>query len=304
MDKLLEIQARLNSGAYNPADYKKNAKFLQDKIAFMANRNSKGQIRGKMGEAYALAKALLPRVEASKPEGAVAPPVAAVKAKKPVAENAGGAAAAPAPVKVPRAKTAKKAPAAAAGAVNATLAPFNVPGMNNVSRLRIRIPGKTRKSPKAKKVVAVNNMGGEGFWYNKPYPAPAPRRASKKRRGSRSKTAKKVRIESPLLAMNGNYYNRRIPASPANQPQNEYLEQAAAEYEPMIPELYDPFTGEKFGKEEDPLPPVEKAYIMLKKLRQKAYRRAATLRKTARKAGPPPAFAEAASVLRANAGEE
>jgi hypothetical protein len=288
-----------------------------------------------MGEAYALSKALLPRVEAMKPEGAAAPKVMAPKVKP--AAAAAGAAAVAAPAKVPRAKTAKKpvgmpAAAVAAGA-NATLAGLNVPGINNVSKLRIRVPGKTRRSPKAK---AINNFGGEGFWYNRPYNVPPTRRASGPKRKTRAKKAaapinnmggegfwynkpypglakpkgkrgskkreRRVRVESPLLAMNGNDYNRRIPASPAEQIGNEYLAQAAEEYLPMLPELYDPFTGEKFAREENPLPPIEKAYIMLKKLRQKTFKRAATLRKTAAKAAPA-AAQMAASVLAANAGE-
>jgi hypothetical protein len=325
MDKLLEIQGRLESGAYNPADYRKNAKFLQDKIAFMANRNSRGELRGKMGEAYALSKALLPRIEAMKPEGAAAPKVMAPKVKVAGPPK-------PKPVAAAAAMPAAVAAAGAAGA-NATLAGLNVPGINNVSKLRIRVPGKTRRSPKAK---AVNNFGGEGFWYNRPYNVPPTRRESGPKRKTRAKKAaaplnnmggegfwynkpypglakpkgkrgskkreRRVRVESPLLAMNGNDYNRRIPASPAEQIRNEYLAQAAEEYLPMLPELYDPFTGEKFAREENPLPPIEKAYIMLKKLRQKTFKRAATLRKTAAKAAPA-AAQMAASVLAANAGE-
>lgn len=299
MDKLLDIQSRLNSGAYNPTNYKKNAKFLQDKIAFMANREAQGQLRGKMGNAYALSQALLPRVEEYRPEGAAAPRV-----MKP---------------KVRAAAAVREAPVVAAApgggaAAEPTLAAFNVPAMNAAPMgLRIKAPGKTRKSPKkspgTKRKTPVNKpkatrtkkrnlaeaAGGEGYWYNKPYPAMRKPKVAK----AAGKT-KRVQVESPLLAMDGNDYNRRIPRSPDNQFENEYLVEAAGQYLPMLPELYDPFTGRKFGPENNPLPPVEKAYIMLKKLRQKTYKRAATLRKAA---GKVPAVPEAASALRANAGE-
>ena len=58
---------------------------------------------------------------------------------------------------------------------------------------------------------------------------------------------------------------------------NKYLLKAASNF--TLPEFYDPFTGRKFGPAENPMPPIESAYTMLKSVRAKALRRAATLKR-------------------------
>jgi len=58
---------------------------------------------------------------------------------------------------------------------------------------------------------------------------------------------------------------------------NKYLLKAARNF--TLPEFYDPFTGRKFGPAENPMPPIESAYTMLKSVRAKALRRAATLKR-------------------------
>jgi len=64
---------------------------------------------------------------------------------------------------------------------------------------------------------------------------------------------------------------------------NQYFMNATAKSLPL-PELYDPFTGRKFAPEESPMEEIERAYLMLKKIRSKTWRNANTMRKRALKA--------------------
>ena len=63
---------------------------------------------------------------------------------------------------------------------------------------------------------------------------------------------------------------------------NTFYEQAHLDFLPL-PELYDPYTGRKFGPEENPLPPIESAFHELKDILKKAHKKAASLRKRAKK---------------------
>ena len=64
--------------------------------------------------------------------------------------------------------------------------------------------------------------------------------------------------------------------------ENEFLQQAVEEVLPL-PELYDPYTGRKYAPEESPMEDIERAYLMLKKIRADTWRRAATLRRRSMK---------------------
>lgn len=72
----------------------------------------------------------------------------------------------------------------------------------------------------------------------------------------------------------------RAPRQLAPIVENEHLV-AASEAALPLPELYDPFTGRKFAPEENPMPPIEDAYKMLKKIHAGVMKKAATLRKKA-----------------------
>jgi len=68
--------------------------------------------------------------------------------------------------------------------------------------------------------------------------------------------------------------------------ENEFLQQAVEEVLPL-PELYDPYTGRKYAPEESPMEDIERAYLMLKKIRADTWRRAATLRRRSMKKTAP-----------------
>ena len=72
--------------------------------------------------------------------------------------------------------------------------------------------------------------------------------------------------------------------------ENEFLQQAVEEVLPL-PELYDPYTGRKYAPEESPMEDIERAYLMLKKIRADTWRRAATLRRRSMKKTAPAATA-------------
>lgn len=79
----------------------------------------------------------------------------------------------------------------------------------------------------------------------------------------------------------------KAPRQPAPVIENEHLLEASEAALPL-PELHDPFTGRKFAPEENPMPPIEDAYKMLKKLHTGVMRKAATLRKKAAGAAAKP----------------
>ena len=85
--------------------------------------------------------------------------------------------------------------------------------------------------------------------------------------------------EEALKAFNAPPMNAPAPTAVNTEAaeNNKYLLKAARNF--TLPEFYDPFTGRKFGPEENPMPPIESAYTMLKGLRAKALRRAATLKR-------------------------
>lgn len=96
-------------------------------------------------------------------------------------------------------------------------------------------------------------------------------------RASAAKAAKKtVRIRNTVnLAP-------RVSRARSEVVENEFLQQAVEEVLPL-PELYDPYTGRKYAPEESPMEDIERAYLMLKKIRADTWRRAATLRRRSMK---------------------
>jgi len=72
--------------------------------------------------------------------------------------------------------------------------------------------------------------------------------------------------------------------APRNVTINEYMEKAFAETQKKVPELYNPFTGVKYGPTESPMDDIEKAYIILRKIRTNTISRARVLRTRASKA--------------------
>ena len=69
------------------------------------------------------------------------------------------------------------------------------------------------------------------------------------------------------------------------QVMNEYLIKAIQESQHLIPEMYDPYTGLKFGPDESPMPKIEQAYKELQQLRAATWKKASTYRRKAAKKG-------------------
>jgi hypothetical protein len=69
------------------------------------------------------------------------------------------------------------------------------------------------------------------------------------------------------------------------QVMNEYLLKAISETEHLIPEMYDPYTGLKFGPDESPMDKIEQAYRELQKLRANTWKKASTYRRKAVRKG-------------------
>jgi len=80
----------------------------------------------------------------------------------------------------------------------------------------------------------------------------------------------------------GQSRRRRMP-----QVMNEHLLKAISESQHLIPEMYDPYTGLKFGPDESPMEKIEQAYRELQKLRANTWKKASTYRRkaTGRKGG-------------------
>jgi len=70
---------------------------------------------------------------------------------------------------------------------------------------------------------------------------------------------------------------------PRNVGINEFMETAFLETQKKVPELYNPFTGVKYEREESPMPDIEKAYMILRKIRTNTISRARVLRTRASK---------------------
>ena len=119
---------------------------------------------------------------------------------------------------------------------------------NNISKLRIRVPG-TRRKPKT---ITVNTPYNS---YNKYY-----------------LSAQKFFL--PLPELYDPFTGRKF--SPDEDPLAD-IERA----DEMLKGLYNPFTGRKFGPHDNPKAKINRARSMLLGILQKAHRKAATIRKAA-----------------------
>lgn len=64
---------------------------------------------------------------------------------------------------------------------------------------------------------------------------------------------------------------------------NEFMETAFSDTQKKVPELYNPFTGVKYDKTESPMEDIEKAYMILRRIRTNTISRARVLRTRASK---------------------
>lgn len=80
-----------------------------------------------------------------------------------------------------------------------------------------------------------------------------------------------------------NFLKSKTLRAPRNVTINKFMETAFLETQKKVPELYNPFTGVKYEREESPMPDIEKAYMLLRKIRTNTISRARILRTRASK---------------------
>jgi hypothetical protein len=90
-------------------------------------------------------------------------------------------------------------------------------------------------------------------------------------------------VAAEVASVNSNVGQTRRKRMP--QVMNEYLIRAISETEHLIPEMYDPYTGLKFGPDESPMDKIEQAYRELQKIRANTWKKASTYRRKAGKKG-------------------
>jgi hypothetical protein len=166
---------------------------------------------------------------------------------------------------VPKAVRAPRAPKAIAGPlpVAAPVEPIVAPNRPMAADAMVDVP-LTIRIPKTRGRTAKANSGVARASQPKPTQAKA----------TRAKKTVKIRNTVNVAP--------RASRARAEVVENEFLQQAVEEVLPL-PELYDPYTGRKYAPEESPMEDIERAYLMLKKIRADTWRRAATLRKRSMK---------------------
>ena len=158
--------------------------------------------------------------------------------------------------------------------------------------LRVRKPFESMIVPGAKlsgitEVSSANEAGSPLFAMNAAanagslalpnlLSAPAPKPFNPFNSPAGSPAAEVVSVSSNV----GQTRRKRMP-----QVMNEYLLKAISETEHLIPEMYDPYTGLKFGPDESPMDKIEQAYRELQKLRANTWKKASTYRRKAVRKG-------------------
>ena len=279
-DLVTNIQGRVNSGAYNIGKhYKKNEKDLNEKVKFFEKKIGTGEMKPFMMPRYEQARAVLDKLRKLRglsplPPAPMAAPVAA-------------------PVAAPMAATRP--------GVDATAVPVGVLStLAEPVKTVKRTYKKRTAAPKAAATAAVKNnthrsprLGNNGH----PLRIKIPKHTYTKRA---TVAVKNNTRRSPLLGNNGKPLRIKIPKyrvqfKESSKPKslrtlrepiyNEHLQAAFNETQSQIPQLYNPFTGVKYERTESPMEDVEKAYILLRKIRSNTIRKAASLRRKASVSG-------------------
>lgn len=318
-DLMNNIRSRLNADSYNiDKYYKKNEKDLKDKVKFFEKKIAAGEMKPFMSPRFEQAKMMLGKLMAMKgmaPAGQAVAAEAAANLNAPLnllaPESAVPLVAASAPL------VAASAPLVAASVPKKvrtykrkTVVPLTVgepPAALN-QPLRIRIPTTRRGRPKTvddslrvrkpfesmivpgaklsgiAEVSSANEAGSPLFAMNAAanagslalpnlLSAPKPYNPFNSPAGS----------PAAVASVNSNVGQTRRKRMP--QVMNEYLLKAISETEHLIPEMYDPYTGLKFGPDESPMEKIEQAYKELQKLRANTWKKASTYRRKAVRKG-------------------
>jgi hypothetical protein len=250
------IQRRLNSGTYNKnKNLKRNMRTLREK---MREFDKKGELKPFVRARYDATKGLLDRLEKFDEFGTAIPAAVAVPRKKFTVRKrlnnalnfAAAAAVAPAVAPAPAPMTLKKR----RKAVNT--GPYVPPEFNPpVNRVgRVQIPrGEYNRSGKFHVKGFVEPAEEPGEFKNASEFGYVP-----KAKNRRPKTLKATKLLT----------EQEFP----------YLEKVQHKYLPL-PELYNPFTGVKYGPDNDPQPNIDSAHQMLLQIMEKAKRGARNLKR-------------------------
>ena len=311
-DLMNNIRSRLNADSYNiDKYYKKNEKDLKDKVKFFEKKIAAGEMKPFMSPRFEQAKMMLGKLMAMKgmaPAGQAVAAEAAANLNAPLnllaPESAVPLVAASAPLvaaSVPKKVRTYKRKTVVPLTVGEPPAALNQP-------LRIRIPTTRRGRPKTvddslrvrkpfesmivpgaklsgiAEVSSANEAGSPLFAMNAAanagslalpnlLSAPKPYNPFNSPAGS----------PAAVASVNSNVGQTRRKRMP--QVMNEYLLKAISETEHLIPEMYDPYTGLKFGPDESPMEKIEQAYKELQKLRANTWKKASTYRRKAVRKG-------------------
>ena len=282
---MTSIRRRLNSGAYNKTrNLKRNERNVREKLRSF---EKKGELKGYMLKRYDDARNLLAKLEVIKEVGADVLPVIeqeqeqeprkkfTVRRRLKNALNYGAAANAA----VPTATAAAAANAAVPTAAAPTYPPFTL--KKRYKKLEAPYVAPEFVAPPANLPpvpIPQGEYNREGEFHVTGYAnsnsANNGAELNAKRFGyiPKEKTRK---VAKPKF-----YAFSRKELANENIP---YLERVHAQFLPL-PELYNPYTGVKYGPEEDPLKNIESAHLMLEEILEKAKKKAMALkRKEARK---------------------
>jgi len=262
------IRRRLNSNAYNKTrNLKRNERNVREKLRAF---EKKGELKGYMAQRYDEALDLLGRLEEIKEVGAGAapepiailppapvatttlPPKKFTLKKKPNVPPAATTTAVPKKARMTLKKLNKQREAAAAAAAKGppefVLPPANRPAKpipygeyNREGDFHVR----GVVSPNAEVGEAPENIGRFGY-------GPKPPKVRE------VKLPKKTRL--------------------LTEEEMKYLERVHKSFLPL-PELYNPFTGVKYGPENDPQDNIDRAHYMLLEIQEKAKRKALALKR-------------------------
>jgi len=281
-DLMDNIKSRLNSGAYNRTQYyKKNEKDLKEKVKFFEKKIATGEMRDYMMPRYEQARVLLAKLQGDE----VAPaPLTLAPAPLTLAPDL-----APAPLTVAPDLTANLQPKKSRKrTVKVQIAE---PPINNVTKLRIKIPKARRQTARTKKPSVVYE-GEPGF--NPPQPNGPPKSMRRGYYNSNgtfhnegsariSTLLPTPQVESQAQAQPSKTTRKRTIKKVEMSNSNwNHMNEASQQFLPL-PELYDPFTGRKYHPDEDPHVEIERAYFMLEDIINKAKRRAKSMKAATRR---------------------
>ena len=254
---LMSIERRLKSGMYNKKNLKRNLRTLRAKIK---EYNKKGELKQFLQTRYNTTRGLLEELEKFEEVGTAIPPPAEPKKKFTIRKPTFVA---------PEAAVAEVAPEAAVG----------------------KVAPEAHKPPR---IMTLKKRNKKPVEFNPPPPEPPPLavpygKYKENRSGNFQIEGHVSHVRNNGVVRNPKNFgyvfkekNKNPKAlkltKPLTEEEGPYLERVYKKYLPL-PELYNPFTGEKYSPENDPQPNIDSAHQMLQQILEKAKRNARKLKK-------------------------